>query len=106
MGGSRGAGFMITRTRGNRWRTNFDFTVERAECPNHVILSAVRTTRSEVLTESKDPLPLSAKMDVERHFDNGSMGRTPCHAGAYVELQGVLRLRGIIRERMIPLRSG
>jgi hypothetical protein len=74
----------------------------RAEFTNHVILSAVRTTRSEVLTESKDPLPLSAKIDAERHFDNGSMGRTPCRAGADVKLQGVLRLRWIIRKTNDP----
>src|SRR6266404_7406508 len=35
MGGSRGADFMITRTRGNPWQINFDFTTERNLLPCH-----------------------------------------------------------------------
>ncbi len=37
----------------------------------NVILSAGRTSRSEVPPESKDPMYVCAGMDLERHFDHG-----------------------------------
>src|SRR6266403_1678081 len=101
MGGSRGADFMITRTRGNPWQINFDFTTERNLLPCHPERSKNYAKRSSHGVEG--PLAPERKDGREkRHFDNGTMGRTPCRAGADVKLHGVLRLRWIIRKANDP----
>jgi hypothetical protein len=54
-----------------------------------VILSGVRISRREVLTESKDPGVLNMSMSLERHPDDDSTVRIPCEAAGKVEVAGV-----------------
>jgi hypothetical protein len=54
-----------------------------------VILSGVRSSRSEVVAQSKDPLLMNTKMNLKRHFHHDGAGRTTLHAIADFELHGL-----------------
>ena len=62
-----------------------------------VILSGAGISLREILAESKDPYEL------HEHF---GLSRSQHKIAGVVLMIGVLRLRGMFRERNIPLRSG
>ena len=51
------------------------FATETRNFTNRVILSAARTTRSEVLTESKDPYIIAAAKECTRFFASLRMAK-------------------------------